>query len=294
MRLQSFSLLAVGFAAVFGGQVAKAGVTACATTANGNALSTYASATTNTPPLGCGNIDLGFSNFTAGGTLYNSTGAATTFTTALADIYSPTATGPTGNTQGPISNDFDVPGTPTWSLISGSGQNGPTTSDVAYTLNVLNGTSGVTEPTSTGFVWAVNTIGLSATATVPAVTGNTVVITEIVCIDSNSIAGCSAAHTAELIETFSSTGHTFTDANLGSSFTFNATNGTLTVNAGFVTAAIEDEVVLTRTGGNTVSLTTLSNTFDQFAEAPEPSTFVLFGGALAGLLALQKRRSILR
>lgn len=289
----SRSVFTIAIILVFISLPVVAGVTACPTSSTGSALNSFPSG--NIPTLGCGDVDLGFNNFTAGGTVYNGA-TGTTLTTGLADIYAPTGPSPSGNTQGTISDDFDVPGTSTWSVASGSGVHSDT-SNIGYEATVLNGISGVTPPSSSGYIWAINSLGIGATyAADPA--GDSIVIHEQICGGATSVTvgsgGCTAADSATITETI--TGGTnptiaYSSSSLtGTVFTFNSSTGILTSSIGFTQIAINDSVVISRgTGDGTVTLTSYSNSFGQFAESPEPATFGLMGAALAGLGALRLR-----
>jgi len=262
-------------------------ISACPTTANGSALSSFPVG--NTPASGCGNVDLGFNTFGANGTVYNTTsGAGTTLTTALVDIYSPTGPAPSGNTQGAITNDFDVPGTANWTLDNGNGRPATSTSTVSYVATVENGVAGVTPPSNGR--WAIDALNVGAAYTVPTGT-NSIVIHELICAGATSTAGCATADTATITETITAGGAVFSVSSLtGTAFTFNSGTGLLSLNAGFFQVAISNSIVLTRVGATNVGpLTSFSNTFDQEA-VPEPSTFILLGSALAGIGAIRLRK----
>lgn len=270
-----------------------AGVTSCSTAGPGNDLNNYPAG--NTPTLGCGNIDLGFNNFSTGGSIFGATGDPTTLTNELVDIYSPTGPNPSGNTQGPITNNFDVPGTPTWSLIDGSVSSGA--SHVGYEVTVLNGTSGVNPPV-TGGMWAISALGIGATyanADVPL--QDSIVLHELICAGATSTTAgaghCTSDHLATITETITggvTPAVTFSSSSLaGTVFTFDAATGVLTASTGFTEVAIRDSVDLTAVDGTTVALTSFSNTFDQIA-IPEPATFGLMGSVLSAIVALGWRR----
>ncbi len=271
-----------------------AGVTSCATGSPGSALNSFQAG--NTPTLGCGNVDLGFNNFTAGGSVYDFRGNATTLSTAMVDIYSPSGPSPS---PGWVASSFDVPGTPTWSLIDFSGVTRGT-SNVGYQVTALNGTSGVTPPTSGG-MWAISSLGLGATysnANVPS--RDSIVLHELICGGATSttvgLGNCTANHLATITETITGGGTptvTFSSSSLaGTVFTFDAATGVLTSSAGFTQIAIDDSVVLSRVYFTTVALTSFTNTFDPSAvSAPEPATFGLIGLALTTLIALGRRKS---
>jgi hypothetical protein len=262
-------------------------ISACPTTATGSALSSFPVG--NTPASGCGNVDLGFNTFAASGSVYTTTsGTATTLSTTLVDIYSPTGPAPSGSTQGAITNDFDVPGTANWTLTSGNGRPDTATSTVSYVATVENGVAGVTPPSNGN--WAIDALNVGASYTVP--TGaNSIVIHELICAGATSTTGCATADTATITETITAAGPVFSISSLtGTAFTFNTTTGLLSLNAGFVQIAISNSVVLTKAAGTNVGpLTSFSNTFDQEA-IPEPSTFILLGSMLAGIGALRLRK----
>jgi hypothetical protein len=263
-------------------------ISACPTTATGSALSSFPVG--NTPASGCGNVDLGFNTFAASGSVYTTTsGTATTLSTTLVDIYSPTGPAPSGSTQGAITNDFDVPGTANWTLDNGNGRPTTSTSTVTYVATVENGVAGVTAPTNGR--WAIDALNVAASyAALPTGT-NSIVINELICAGATTTTGCPTADGATITETITAAGVAYSISSLtGTGFTFNAATGLLNLNAGFIQVAISNSVVLTRaTGTNVGPLTSFSNTFDQEA-IPEPSTFILLGSMLAGIGALRLRK----
>jgi hypothetical protein len=167
-------------------------ISACPTTASGSALSSFPVG--NTPTSGCGNVDLG-------GSVYNNNttnGTATALTTSLVDIYSPTGPAPSGNTQGAITNDFDIPGTANWTLDSGNGRPDTSTSTVSYVATVENGMAGVAPPSNGG--WAIDAFNVGAAYTVPTGT-NSIGINELICAGATTTTGCPTADAATITET---------------------------------------------------------------------------------------------
>jgi hypothetical protein len=150
---------------------------------------------------------------------------------------------------------FDTPGPgPTWSVTDPSNQ---LQSILTYTATTTNEFTG---------------LALPLTAADFSGSGSSFTITETYCLGQTTISvGC--------------TGGSFEVEVAGSSIFFNTGPVTFAPNA---MVTIEDEIVMQ----NGYSLITLPNEFDESgpASAPEPSTFVLLGTALAGAFLLRRYR----
>jgi hypothetical protein len=291
------------------GNLALAALTSCG---SGNAANlgaaaaggiTGTGAATNAPPHGCGEVDLGFNNFTVGTAGGDLTGPAA----ATIDPTTNTVT-PNGTTIAPIDSIF----TATWNTTTHTGAH---TLDSSVNYTATPNTTGGTEP-PVG-LWAVN--GLTALSVGGAATTNTgggipttatIVITETVCLGATVVGGCVATGATEneavitITETYTGNGTTSSFATtfsascttVAASFgcTANSAAGTIAFN-NILSLYVEDAVVINHpadTGAGTYALgfTSFTNGFDQ--DVPEPSTFITLGSALAGLglLRLRTRR----
>jgi hypothetical protein len=174
------------------------------------------------------------------------------------------------------------------------------------------------EPTSpAGDVWAIDGVtalsaaGAVTTGTVPTGSGApTIQITEAVCLGQTLLANCSStAGTGNeamltLTLTYNGTGSnsSFSAAVTGASCADVAASfgcaligtggsGGVTFNPIF-SAVVIDTIVLNHPGTSTydLSFSSFTDPFRQTELAPEPSTFILLGSALAGLGALRLRK----
>jgi hypothetical protein len=304
--LRSSTSLLVGMLFCLSSSISYAAVTGCL----GATITTISTTGGETPAGGCGQTDLGFNTFnvtqqTGIGTENGPAEGATTLSTSGGVISG-------GTTITPINLDF------TANYTTGNAHGASTVDETVSYLATPNLGGAAEEPTgAAGHVWAIN--GISA-LTIPAPTlagtgiptgtgtGTADVylkIIETICLGQTSLANCAAANQATLtaLVTYSGTALNVVQnsASCGSvAATFdcvaNNSNGSLAF-SGIFSAVITNEIILNHpvdTGTGTtrydLSLAGLDDTFDQM-EAPEPSTFILLGSALAGLGALRLRKS---
>src|SRR5579875_1576172 len=218
---------------------------------------------------GCIETDKNFLNFTAGAGPSNSTGT-TDPDTASIDILG-------GGTAGLTTAQFSTPGgrgtNATWSLSSG----GSHTMDSQFTYTVENTSSAL-----------IDLIELSLGP-------NTITVTEVFCLGQTSLTGCSSAHEGSISLALSTQNGTPTETitlPTGAMNCSTATTGCITGFGTYSTVYIQTDVILDRVnngGGTTVALNSLT---EYFGDAPEPSTFVLLGSALAGVALLRLRKRI--
>jgi hypothetical protein len=298
------SLLGIGMAGI-----SRASVTACSSTPNGTAISAYTGAAN-----GCSAVDMSYTNLTVTGA--SSSGGAPTPSTANIAAYSSGDTGASGNTAGPVNILFDGNGvTDNWSLSGLLSQNQGFTINYAANANTGGAYTGGTYPTPTGanLHWTISGLLLTSTNTIVCngplgclPNAQQIVITETFCIGAATTAGCAPADFGTINATItgvagSTTGQVTTAfvCTFASGGCVSSTGNQINFTAGELSTlqtngiAISDAVTITRTLGldlATVTLTNLENQFDQLAEAPEPSTFILVGFALAAVAILRFRK----
>jgi hypothetical protein len=309
--LRSSTSLLVGMLFCLSSSISYAAVTGCA----GASITTISTTGGETPAGGCGQTDLGFNTFAVNRETGIGTGNGPSEGTTDLSTSGGVISGGTSIT--PIDLDFTPTGT---GYTTGNAHGASAVDETVSYLATPNLGGAAEEPTgAAGHVWAIN--GITA-LTIPAPTlagtgiptgtgtgtGDVYLkIIETICLGQTSLANCAAANEATLtaLVTYSGTGTTLNavqnSASCGSvTATFgcvaNNTNGSLTFNDIF-SAVVTNEIILnhpvdTGNGATTydLSLAGLDDTFDQM-EAPEPSTFILLGSALAGLGALRLRKS---
>ena len=282
-----------------------AAVTGCA----GSSIHTISAAGGETPAGGCGQTDLGFNTFNVTEETGIGTGnGPSTFATGLSTSGG-TISG--GTTITPINLDF------TATYTTGTNHAASAVDETVSYLATPNLGGVAEEPTgAAGHSWAINGIAALTIPAAPTLTGTGIPtgtgtgtadvylkIIETVCLGQTSLANCAAANEATLtaLVTYSGTALNGVQdsASCGSvtaTFGCVASGGNLTFNDIF-SAVVTNEIILnhpvdTGTGTTTynLSLAGFDDTFDQM-EAPEPSTFILLGSALAGLGALRLRKS---
>lgn len=277
-----------------------ASITACGTAGAGNSgafPATLAAINAANSTLGCEITDLQFKNYTVGGTA--GTGG-TLPTTANLDM--------TGDAAGTIATDESITGlsatyapTATWTAPGGDATyssqfDGVITVDATYPQ----------DPSPHNFVLSGISLSLGTLGGLTD-TGSTITVTENFCLGGTSAAAaggaltCTAADEASIVMKevendvltdtcttggFNGTGIAVTCSGTDPTITSLLSIGRFTTATTQTIVAIDDAHVTTP-----VTLSDLTEGFDEEG-APEPSTFVLFGGALAavGLLRLRARR----
>jgi PEP-CTERM motif len=310
------SLAAAFVCSLISGNLAFGGLSACG---SGNAANlgaavvggiTGTGAALNTPPHGCGEVDLGFSNFTV--------------TTTGGDLGGPTAAtiAPTTNTVVPSGNTIapiDVVFSAAWNTGS---RHALRTLDSGINYAVGANTTGSSNEPPMG-EWAINGLtapsisGAATTQTgggIPTGAGApTIVIIETACLGASNAAGCVASGstaneaTIRITETYNGNGITSSFAaasfaascaSVAASFDCVANNAAGTVAFRNVFSIFVEDAVAINHPADTVDGAKYSIGFtaftDPFAQdaVPEPATFTLLGIGLAaaGLLPLRGRR----
>jgi hypothetical protein len=245
---------------------------------------------------GCYEVDQTFSNFN----VTNTSGSSISQGMSTVDI--------TG------SSTYSSDATPWTTTATFSGNTGVNTAAPWTTTGpstLLGGTiTGITNTTEAEFAppgypapalgsLAIDKVSLAATGSTGSGYGDSIAITESLCIGS---AACTTGATGDTITLTASflgsndSAATYTCSTLADS---HATCGastssapiTVTFTAPIPTLNISDTYALTEgSWGTADTLAAFSNTFGNQEEAPEPSTFVLFGTALAGVFLLRARR----
>jgi hypothetical protein len=165
-------------------------------------------------------------------------------------------------------------------------------STVTYNASVI---PGVGSPPP-GMHYAISGLSLALVNPVEASsffnsTNSSLTVYEYFCVDASTVSGCSAANSGYLYEQIYNSGGTYYTST-GSFVNGVFTPGTLTAAfaTGYTQIAIQDTVTLTWVNGGRISLDGLTNTFDESAYTPEPSTLVLAGGLLVGMIFWKLRR----
>jgi hypothetical protein len=296
-----FKLLLGG---VFVASLSWGGVVACATTGPGLTLGDATFAPTDVGN-GCASVNVSFTNVSLSAPVASGTGVAETSSNNA--IYA-TGTGVSGDNVGPVTATFDPTTASNWSMNSGATSTTGATDSYVAVANTGGSYTGGTYPTPTtpGNIWAFNDITLEASGSLTASKpGSQAQVVMTICIDATTTVGCAAADTATITATLSGSGNESTfgfQCSVGAGFTAawgncaggssNATNVSLTVSEP-TQVAISDVYIVDRVNGTgaTVVLNDFQNIFGEMdPPAPEPSTFVLLGSALAGLAFLSRRR----
>ena len=258
---------------------------------------------------GCSQTDLNFVNLNLGTeTGFNTNGTLNNPTTA--DLNLGAAGGTISGNPSTI-NETDATWTSPNATATPTGANGwyvtnkgksPTTGtgSVSFQANANNGDVNSSPVNPPGDTWIINALDLVVNAGAYGTSGSTssASIVEQFCLNAASLGGCAAAATGNITATIggSNAAPVFTWT-LG---TFSGSGNTINLLADFtgnVTSVFINNAVSVFDGdaGNAQEvafINNFSNGFDQDEVSPEPSTFVLFGAALAalGLLRFRARR----
>lgn len=264
--------------------------------APGATLATLLSApdNTNNPANGCGQTDLGFNAFTT--------------PTTSGTIAGPTTSQIKLSTSGGVIGSSGVTITPVNALFTFTGGNSLGANPAATIVSSFDDlgapVSGQSPPTN-GDRWAVDGLGLTFNASTTG--GNpghaeTVEVSESFCLGQTTFTCLSSSNNfgyLQILETIATNGTTsFSDqictpGASGCTIT-TATTASLAIlfaNPYNFNVATQLSIDITRpnNSGNTLLLNSISETWDQVV-TPEPSTLLLLGSALAGLVVIRKRK----
>jgi hypothetical protein len=219
----------------------------------------------------------------------------------------------------------DIWATGTLSALSSPGLGGTVTANLAPSSNIWTLTGSGTDTAALTYVVQSNetcpggaglhcaiggNVGLAPTGSIVTTTAGgateTITVTENFCINAATTAGCLAANSGTIEGEITINGSTsgtfatFTFLNCLAGASVGTCNGGVTGSSIALTGffneiAVSNSISLTRVNGDfaTLDLTNIANSFQEFEETPEPSTFALFGTALAGLgfLRLRSKKS---
>jgi hypothetical protein len=290
----------IALLACLGSVPLRAAPSACAVT-NPTSSNVYSSYQPGAIGTGCFYVDSTFSNMSTVTDTGTYNGAAVQpstsniflnaigSTTSVAD-FTATSSDWTDNGFGTPTTKFDyVAGT-----VDGSG--------TTYT----NGTDDYTTPT-TGKAWYESSITLSLGTIADSGAGNYAQVEVAFCLNNTALgttgacaAGTGSAYGSITIKDLNGT-YSFTCVGLSGASTSGCMTNDFAVSGDTVTFTLPtpdlaislfDTVTLNQQAAGTVSLADFDTSFGQEEEAPEPSTFILLGSALAaiGLLRLRARR----
>ena len=290
------------FASVVCGAVA-----ACPTSSPGNTFGSFgASSLTN----GCSQVDKTFSLFAITGESCPPGAGCTTSDTTNTYIYG------AGSLTGGASPGFAGTitailngGSPTVMVLNVTGTTVVDTANLTYAVQ-----ANVGAPTNPSLRWFIGgNIGLVPAGSI--VTGAAGGVTEFIqvvetfCINSTTVTGCSAANSGSLTGTLTVNGSTigtsttfvFSSCSAGASVgtcSGGATGSSIALSGFTSSIGVSDTFTLSRVSGNlsTLTLNNIGNTFGEFAVStvPEPSTFLLSGCFLAGIVCLRRRQIWIR
>jgi hypothetical protein len=274
-------------------------VTACAPSATGNTLATYAPAAVGT---GCGSINMSFENLSLTEPVNNGTG---TVQTAFNNAFFVTGAGASGNTMSPITATFDPTGNNwiTTATTSGSGNSYQAKINYAALAHTGGGYTGGTYPTPSdvNLHWAFSSLTLNPLGSITGSVGGTLAIEVVlhICVGGTSIdpGPCPSGNSALIIAQMNGNGSTFSFTCVASGFTWGSCGaggfGSNTINftSHPVQIALQDLYSVSGVGtSGTLTLNSIDNVFGEGADTPEPATLGVVGLSLAALGALRYRR----
>lgn len=241
---------------------------------------------------GCAAIDLSFENFSITG------GATGGFVAPTANNTAIWATGtlPVGDTVGPVRLTINPTPATNWESNNGN-------STLTMTLNyiVVAHSSGsytggsYPGPATSGFEWFFDALALTINGSVGNASGQSIVVTQTICLNATTTTGCGAPALGVITATIPSNSSTPTYACSESSSFLNCTGGNqiLDIINGLQVQqiALTTQITANRTNatGNVVDLNFIQLEFTQYADTPEPSSWLLLGSALA-LIGFKTRR----
>jgi len=269
-----------------------AALTSCGT-APGTTLATLSAASGENPAGGCGQTDLGFNTFSVG--------------TSSGTIAGPTTSQISISTSGGTIGGGGTTITPIVALYTLTGGNSISTGGGTI-IDSFNATgapvSGVSPPSPAPDVWGVNGLSLTFAVTSSATPSNaeTVEVKEAFCTGQVTFTCLTTANNygyLQITEDLATNGiDSYTDAlctpGSGGCKTSSATTASLSISlASSIALGTQTTIDINRPNGsgNTLTLGSISETFDQ-VESPEPPSFILLGSAFAafGIFGLRKRR----
>jgi hypothetical protein len=169
--------------------------------------------------------------------------------------------------------------------------------DFTISFVVLLNSSYTPVPTNPLLDWAITSYTVTPTVNIdyPGAanpTGNRVIITTTVCTGVTTLASCNANNSGTITSTMNNINDTASYACSFALIVGTCASNQVTFTNPTATVFVNHVIQIDRNGAanTTVGLTNLANSFGETAVAPEPGTVGLMGAALAGLVALRRRR----
>lgn len=227
---------------------------------------------------GCAAVDLSFENITVTG---SATGGFTAPSTSNTAIWV-TGTAPVGDAIGPVTLTINPsPGT-VWESTNGNSSLSATLNYIVIAHSTGSYTGGsYPGPATTGLEWFFDAMALSINGSVGNAAGQSITVTQTICLNASTTSGCSAASLGIITATIgqnSSTpvyGCSTSSAFLtcaGANTTLDILNSTLVSQIALTTQITANRV---NPSGGVVDLNFVSLEFTQVADAPEPSSGLL-------------------
>jgi len=271
------------------------GISGCANTLTvGDTFTSYG---TSNLTNGCSQADKSFTSLGVGTATCTAGSGCTASTNGNTDIFATGSLSASPGLVGTVTANL-APSSNIWTLTSGASTD---TAPLDYVVQ-----SNEACPALSGLHCVIGgNVGLTPTGSIALTAAGgltqTITLVETFCINAATTVGCAAVNqgTIEAEITINgsttTTDSTFTYLNCLAGSSVGSCNVGMTGIAltGFVSEiAVSDTFTLTRNSGEgaTLDLTNIANSFQEFEESPEPSTFALLGSALAGIGFLRLRR----